>query len=186
MNKVKIPNYPMVCTAPVVLAGALVAGKPNYATIGAFGFVCEEPVFYISLKSTHHTTKGVRETGFFSVNLPSAGMLAKVDYCGKTTGGQTDKSGVFTSFYDEMSHAPMIAESPMNYLCKVIQTTSIKGFEVFFGEIAATFAREDCLTDGKPDPIKISPPVLVGPAYYSLGETLGRAFQIPQAESKRR
>jgi len=184
MNKISIPNYPMVCTSPVVLAGALVDGKPNYTTIGAFGFVCEKPVFYISLKNSHHTTKGVRETGFFSVNLPSAAMIAKVDYCGKTSGNDTDKSSVFTSFYDDCGNAPMIEEAPMNYLCKVIQTTEVKGFEVFFGEIIATFVNEDCLSDGKPDATKINPTLLLGFGYYGLGELLGRPFQVSQTQTE--
>jgi len=55
VEKVKIKNYPMVSPAPTVLIGADVNGKPNYATVGAFGVVCLEPVFYISLKSTHYT-----------------------------------------------------------------------------------------------------------------------------------
>jgi hypothetical protein len=33
MNKINIPNYPMVCTSPVMLAGALVDGKPDAAKI---------------------------------------------------------------------------------------------------------------------------------------------------------
>ena len=44
MSKVKVKNYPMVSPTPVVLAGAEVGGRPNYAAVGAFGVVCIEPV----------------------------------------------------------------------------------------------------------------------------------------------
>jgi flavin reductase (DIM6/NTAB) family NADH-FMN oxidoreductase RutF len=73
----------------------------------------------------------------------------------------------------------MIEEAPMNYLCKVIQTTAVNGFEVFFGEIVATFVSKSCLTNGKPDAAKINPTMLMGFGYYSLGELLGRPFQVP-------
>jgi hypothetical protein len=53
----KIKNYP-VGPFPTVLAGADVNGKPNYATAGACGVVCMEPILYVSLKITHYTTRG--------------------------------------------------------------------------------------------------------------------------------
>ena len=179
MNKICIPNYPMTNPAPAVLVGAQVDGKANYAAVGAFGFVCMDAVFYISLKNSHYTTKGILDTGFFSVNLPAPDMLAKLDYCGRVSGDKEDKSCVFTSFYDERGKAPLVGESPVNYLCKVIQTTEIKGFTVFFGEILATFIKEDCLTDGKPDPVKISPVFMMAARYYGLGPQLGDAFRVP-------
>lgn len=177
MEKIKIKNYPMVNPTPVVLVGADVNGKPNYATVGAFGVVCLEPIFYISLKSTHYTTTGVKENGYFSVNIPSIDMVPKTDYCGMVSGKSTDKSNLFTSFYDEHGKAPMISESPMNYLCKVIQSVPICGFEVFFGEIVSTFVNEQHLTDGIPDPLKINPTFLMGFNYYSLGQPAGGVFK---------
>ncbi|AET67226.1 conserved protein of DIM6/NTAB family [Desulfosporosinus orientis DSM 765] len=176
MEKVKIKNYPMVNPTPIVLAGADVNGKPNYATVGAFGVVCQGPIFYISLKDTHFTTIGVKENGYFSVNIPSVDMIQKTDYCGLVSGKTTDKSHLFSSFYDEIGKAPMISECPMNFLCKVIQTVPISGFEVFFGEIVSTFARENCLTDGVPDPLKINPTLGMGLSYYSLGPSVGAVF----------
>ncbi|HWR42217.1 flavin reductase family protein [Sporomusa sp.] len=120
MNKVKVPNRPFG-PFPTILAGADVMGKPNYVTVGACGVVSLQPVLYISLKSTHYTTIGVKENGFFSVNIPSADMVQKTDYCGVVSGKTTDKSKLFTAFYDELGKAPMISECPMNMLCKVIQ-----------------------------------------------------------------
>ncbi len=181
MNKIKINNYPMINPVPLVIVGAAVDGKPNYAAVGAFGLVCLAPIFYVSLKSSHHTTKGVIESGCFSVNLPTAALLAKTDYCGMISGKDTDKSKLFTPFYDELGNAPMIAESPMNYLCKVVKNVAIEGFEVFFGEIVATYAGKECMTDGKADPKKASPVLMMGPTYFELGEEIGKAFSMGKA-----
>jgi flavin reductase (DIM6/NTAB) family NADH-FMN oxidoreductase RutF len=177
MGKVKIKNYPMVSPTPIVLAGADVNGKPNYTTIGAFGVVCEGPIFYISLKDIHFSTIGVKENGYFSVNIPSVDMIQKTDYCGLVSGKTIDKSHLFSSFYYEIGKAPMISECPMNFLCKVIQTTSICGFEVFFGEIVLTFVNEDCLTDDVPDPLKINPTLAMGFNYYNLAQSVGAVFK---------
>lgn len=177
MPKIKIKNYPMINPTSIVLAGAEVNRKPNYTTIGAFGVVCEGPIFYISLKSTHHTTIGVKETGYFSVNIPSIDMIEKTDYCGMVSGKIADKSNLFTSFYDDLGNAPMISEAPMNFQCKVIENFSINGFDVFFGEIVSTFANDQCFTDGKLDPIKVSPTFLMGPNYFSIGQKVGNIFR---------
>ncbi|OPY55811.1 MAG: Flavoredoxin [Pelotomaculum sp. PtaU1.Bin035] len=177
MEKVKIKNYPMVSPAPTVLVGADVNGKPNYATVGAFGVVCLEPVFYISLKSTHYTTIGVKENGYFSINVPSADMVQITDYCGIISGKITDKSVVFTPFYDELEKAPMISECPLNFLCKIIQNVPICGFEVFFGEIVSTYLNKQCLTDDKPDPLKINPMIMMGTSYFDLGQAVGNVFK---------
>ncbi|HUW65067.1 MAG TPA: flavin reductase family protein [Spirochaetia bacterium] len=172
MEKVKIENRP-IGPFPAMLIGAAVNGRPNYATVGACGVVSLEPVLYVSLRRTHYTTAGVRENGYFSVNIPSADIVGKTDYCGLVSGHTTDKSNVFTSFYDELGKAPMSSECPVNILCKMIQSTSVSDFEMFFGEIVAVYVNEQCLTNGKPDPAKINPLILTGSGYWGLGQAAG-------------
>lgn len=176
MKKIKLANRP-VGPFPTILAGADVNGKPNYVTIGACGVVSLEPVLYISLKSTHYTTAGVKENGYFTVNIPSGEMVKKTDYCGVVSGRDVDKSKLFTSFYDDLGKAPMIKECSMNLLCKVINSVPMFGFEMFFGEIVAVYADERCLTDGKLDPLKVNPMIMMGATYFNLGQVVGQAFQ---------
>ncbi len=176
MEKIKIKNFPLG-PFPTILAGSDVDGRPNYATVGACGVVSLDPVLYISLKSTHYTTIGVREKGYFSVNIPSTDMVSKTDYCGIVSGKTTDKSLQFTSFYDKIGKAPLIKECPVNFLCKAIQTLPILGFEMFLGEIVATYVDQQCITDGKPDPAKINPMVIMGNHYWSIGSSVGTVFK---------
>lgn len=176
MGKVKLPNRPFG-PFPTVLAGAEVDGRPNYVTIGACGVVSLDAVLYISLKSTHFSTRGVKENGYFSVNIPSAEMVRITDYCGVVSGKDTDKSKLFTSFYNEIGKAPMIKECPMNFLCKVINSIQMFGFEMFFGEIVAVYANEQCLTEGKLDPLKVNPMLMMGESYYELGQVVGNLFK---------
>lgn len=176
MDKVKLPNRPFG-PFPTVLAGVEVNGRPNYVTVGACGVVSLNAVLYISLKSTHHSTKGVKDNGYFSVNIPSADMVKITDYCGVVSGRDTDKSKLFTSFYDDLGKAPMIQECPLNVLCKVINSIEMYGFEMFFGEIVAVYTNEQCLTEGNLDPLKVNPMIMMGASYYNLEQGVGDLFR---------
>jgi flavin reductase (DIM6/NTAB) family NADH-FMN oxidoreductase RutF/hemerythrin-like domain-containing protein len=175
-EKIKLVNYP-IGPFPTALAGVQIDDQPNYVTIGACGVVCQEPVLYMSLKETHYSTRGVKETGSFSLNIPSADLVQKTDYCGVVSGKDTDKSRVFTPFYDGRGQAPMIRECPLNFLCKVVQSIPVFGFEMFLGEIVAVYIDNQCLTEGKPDPQKINPMLMMGTHYYSLGSVVGAIYQ---------
>ena len=176
MAKVLLPKQP-VGPFPAILAGATVNGRPNYVTIGACGVVCQDPILYISLKASHYTTQGVLESGYFSVNLPATSLLTETDYCGLYSGTAVDKSTLFTPFYDEAGSAPMIVECPVNFACRVVRHLPVNDFEMFLGEITAVYADEACLTEGKIDPLKVDPIILMGTSYLSLGQRLGSVFR---------
>ena len=176
MKKIKVQNISFG-PFPTVIVGAEVEGTPNYATVGAYGIVSLKPILYVSLKSTHHTTVGVKKNGYFSINIPSSDLVKETDYCGIVSGKTVNKSEVFTSFYDELGNAPMAKECSMNYLCKVIKTIPMFDFEMFLGEIVAVYVNEDCLTEQKPDPIKINPIIMMNTSYCDLGKEVGNLFK---------
>ena len=175
MKKIKLNNQP-IGPFPAMLVGAVKDGKPTYTAVGAGGCACLEPVLCVSLKNTHYITEGIINTGYFSVNIPQTELVKELDYCGMVSGREVDKSSMFTSFYDEAGQAPMIEECSLSFLCKVCDSKEIRGFTMFFGEIAAVFANETCLTDGKPDPIKIDPIIMMGMSYCSLDSVVGMPF----------
>ena len=176
MSKKKIDNIPF---GPyiTVLVGATVNGKANYATVGAYGVVSQKPDLYMSLKNSHYTTQGVKDNGFFSVNIPPSHLVKKVDYCGTYSGTQIDKSKMFTSFYDKKGNAPMIEECAINYLCKVIKTIPIFDFTMFIGEIVTTYGNDECLENGRPNPLKVSPIVLMNTGYFNLDKKICSIFE---------
>ncbi len=71
----------------------------------------------------------------------------------------------------------MISDCPVNYLCKVTQTISIFDFTMFLGEIVAAYEKEDCLSDGKPDGLKVDPIVLMNNGYFDLKSRIGTIFK---------
>jgi len=171
--------------SPSVIAGALVNGKPNYLTLGSYGGMSiNPPIVYISVNKAHYSNAGIKENGYFSVNIPSEDLVLKMDYVGLVSGKDVDKSGVFTTFYGSVDKAPMIEECPANVLCKVLDMVDLPNNEVFIGEIVETYVNKDCVTDDKSDITKINPILLAGGKYCQLGSQCGNAFSDGKAMIK--
>ena len=175
MRKTKLENQ-AIGPFPAMLVGAMKNGKPTYTTVGAGGCACLEPVLCVSLKDTHYITDSITQNGYFSVNIPSTTLVKEIDFCGMVSGKGTDKSSLFNAFFDDAGNAPMIDECPLNFLCKVCDTKSIRGFTMFFGEIVAAYVNEDCIFAGKPDAAKIDPIIMMGMSYCSLDSVIGFPF----------
>lgn len=177
MDKVMVGKS-TVGASPAVIAGALVNGRANYITLGSFGGMSRNPpTVYISINKSHYTNSGIKETGYFSVNIPSTDLLEKTEYVGRVSGRDADKSGVFSAFYGSVNKAPMIEECPVNILCRLIDTVDLPKNEVFIGEIVETYVSGEFVVDGKPDVKKINPLILAGGNYWELGQIAGGAFQ---------
>src|SRR5512146_1532537 len=170
--------YPM----PTVLVGAAVAGKPNYLAVAYIGIAQHAPpMIAFAMSKTHHTAAGIRETGTFSVNIPTEEQVAVTDYCGLVSGRRVDKSALFTAFYGKLATAPMIAECPLNLECRVVRSLDFGGNnELLVGEIVAAYAEERFLTDGLPDIQKIRPIVfsMHDNNYWKVGEHLAGAWSV--------
>ena len=100
MSKVKIKVVPF--SVPICIAGSIINGKINYATYGCFGLLSPRPTTYVYIGSVepHYTNTGIKENGYFSINIPSVGQMQETDYVGLVSGRDTDKSTVFKSFSD--------------------------------------------------------------------------------------
>ncbi len=186
MEKVMIGKATVGAT-PAIIAGALVNGKPNYLAMGNYGGISPRPVpiIYLSMNKVHYTNTGIKENGYFSVNWPSKELVQKTDYVGLVSGKDTDKSSVFTSFYGTVKKAPMIAECPINILCKLIQTIDLPTQEIFIGEVVETYVAKDGLTNDKPDLKKLNPVLLGGGNYWDLGSKVGTSFSDGKALIKK-
>jgi len=173
----RIPAYPM----PVIILGANVRQKANFLTVVWFSMVnFKPPTIAVVLNKGHYTNAGIHENKTFSINIPSVEQLKATDYCSVVSGFDHDKSKIFEVFYGELNNAPMIAECPLNAECKVVQILQFGTHEVFLGEIAATHATDEILTNDRPDVAKIRPILysMYDNNYWKLGNTVGRAMHV--------
>ena len=182
--KAKIGAVPLVYPIPIVLAGANVAERPNFATLGDCGIMgIRPPLVYVSLHRDHFTTQGIFENGTFSVNLPTTGMLAVTDYCGIVSGREVDKAALFDVFYGELSSAPLIAECPVNLECRVVHEFAVQHRQVFVGEVVQAHVDEAYLVerDGRravADLTRLDPILYaLDNRYYRVSEAIGLGYQ---------
>jgi flavin reductase (DIM6/NTAB) family NADH-FMN oxidoreductase RutF len=186
--KLKLGAFPLLYPIPIVLAGATVAGRANFATIGQCGLMGVNPALvYISSGRDHHTNQGILENGTFSLNLPATDLLAVTDYCGTVSGREVDKSALFDVFYGELETAPMIRECPVNLECRVIQEFSVEHRQIFVGRVIQAHVDEAMVQErdgrqviaelGRLDPIIYA----LDNRYYRIGEPIGVGYRESRA-----
>jgi len=184
MAKVAIGARTLLYPLPSVLVGSDVDGKPNFSTYAWCGIVnSNPPMLSVAFRHQRHTLKGVKQTGTFSVNIPSVDLVKEADYCGLVSGRETDKVAdcKFNVFYGKLTNAPLINECPVNLECRVLHTLNLGSHEMVVGQIEEVHVTESCLTDGKPDVKKIKPFLwVIHPTneYWEFGNSIGGAFSI--------
>jgi flavin reductase (DIM6/NTAB) family NADH-FMN oxidoreductase RutF len=179
MKKVKLGPQTLMYPMPAVLVGTVVNEKPTFMTAAWCGIAASKPpAISVALQSVRYTLKGISANNTFSINIPSADLVEKVDYCGIYSGHRVDKSQIFKVDYGKLNTAPLIEECPVNLECQVIHSLELGSHILFIGEITETYVNDNCLTDKKADPAKIDPLIYTTGAqqYQRLGEVVGRAW----------
>jgi flavin reductase (DIM6/NTAB) family NADH-FMN oxidoreductase RutF len=182
MDKVKLGAKNCLYPLPTTLVGADVDGRPNYIAIAHVGVMALVHVS-LSMNKRHYTNAGIVENGTFSVNLPSAAMVEKTDYCGLVSGEQVDKGALFETFYGVLGTAPMIAECPVCMECALVKTVDMGTHDVFVGRIVETYCDEACLDDGVVDLGRVDPILFAmhDRSYWRVGERFAKAWQAGKA-----
>jgi flavin reductase (DIM6/NTAB) family NADH-FMN oxidoreductase RutF len=185
MEKTKIETgkgpSPILGAYPIVIVGAMVDGKADFATLAWTGVAASvPPTISIALQHHRHSLKGIRQNMAFSVNIPSTDQVKETDYCGLVSGAKADKVADchFKVFYGQLPNAPFIEQCPINHACEVVQILNLGSHELIIGKIVETHVSTECLTEGRPDVRKIKPLMYVGRGYCGVGEDLGAAFQV--------
>lgn len=188
MTKKTLGAKTMLYPMPSFLIGADIGGKANFLTAAWAGIACgEPPMVCVSIRESRYTMKGIRENKTFSVNVPSAEMAVKADYCGIVSGKKEDKTAIcgFNVFYGKTENAPLIEECPVNLECTLEQLIELGSHTLVIGRIKETHISDYCITNGKPDASKISPLIYMSSGkngeYYSLGKYIDEAFSCGKA-----
>ena len=179
MDKIAISTN-VFLPMPVVLIGAQADGRANFMPAGWCSRAnANPPMISVGINKLHFTSRGIQESGTFSVNIPSAALMEKTDYCGLVSGAAVDKSGVFTVCYGKLGTAPMIKECPVSMECLLISAIVLPTNIVFIGEITGAYADVAVIRKGMPDFSAIDPLLLTMPdnTYHTLGEPVGKAWK---------
>lgn len=181
MDKKRLGPQTLLYPMPAALVGTLVNNKPNFMTAAWCGIAAfKPPALTVGIQPVRYTLKGIQEHGTFSVNVPSADLVRKVDYCGIYSGTKKDKSQLFKTFYGSLESAPLIEECPVNLECTLKHSLDLGSHILVVGEIIETHVSKHCLTNGKADAEKIDPLIYITALqqYRRLGEFVAKAFDV--------
>jgi flavin reductase (DIM6/NTAB) family NADH-FMN oxidoreductase RutF len=180
MAKKSIKPTTALLFTPVVLVTCQDEGeKPNIITLAWVGVAnSDPPMISVAIRPGRHSHGIIKKTREFIVNLPTAGILKEMDFCGVASGSQVDKffETKLTPVAAEKLKAPLIKECPVNLECRVREVLSLGSHDLFLGEVVATHMDEEIQGEkGRVDIRKAQPFGFCPGAqeYWSLGEKLG-------------
>ncbi len=150
----------------------------NIITIAWTGTVCSDPpMCYISVRPERHSHALIRRTGEFVINLTTAALARQADWCGVRSGRDYNKfreMGLHAE-QGQVVKAPLIAESPLNIECRVVDIRPLGTHDMFLADVVAIDAEESLIdhTTGQFQLNHASPLAYSHGKYYALGEKLG-------------
>ena len=177
----------MLFPLPAALVVSGTGEKANIMTVAWLSMLSPQPPrIGLAIAPSRYTHELIRESGGFTVNLPSVWDVKKVDYCGIVSGRKVNKFQEcgFTAIAGSKGDIPIIAECPFNLECRVVEEVDLGGHSFFIGEILETHADADKLKDvaGKELPDMAAMDILAYSSqlreYWSMGEKIGDAFSI--------
>jgi flavin reductase (DIM6/NTAB) family NADH-FMN oxidoreductase RutF len=176
--KVKKKPYTGLFPCPVVLVTCLDSvGEPNIITLAWVGTACSEPpTIGLGIRPTRYSHKFIKNTKEFVVNIPTAKILKETDYCGVTSGKNTNKFSL-TKLTPEPAakvKPPLIRECPMNMECILKDVIPLGTHNLFLGEIVQVHIDQDILDEnGNIDFIKADPITYNQGEYWSTHKKIG-------------
>ena len=150
----------------------------NIITIGWTGTVCSDPpMCYISVRKERHSHGIISRTGEFVINLTTEQLAYATDWCGVKSGRDHNKFREMhlTPQPAQLVKAPLIAESPLNIECKVVEVKQLGSHDMFIANVVAVDAEEN-LIDKSTGAFQLNhadPLAYSHGKYYGLGEKLG-------------
>lgn len=156
----------------------------------AWGGICDYNKVALNLDESHKTVKNIMKRKAFTVSVATAELLKESDYFGMVSANKVkdkfDKTNL-TITKSTLVDAPIINEYPVTLECELFQTyNDDAGFRVV-GKILNVVASNNVLDkDGNIDINKVKPVLFdqVSNSYYSLGEYLGKAWNIGKEITK--
>ena len=145
----------LLCPVPAVMVTCGSGDNKNIITIAWTGIInSDPPITYVSVRKTRHSHDLISESGEFVINLVTENLLKAADYCGVKSGKNIDKfkeTGL-TAVPSKYLKCPLIAESPLNLECRVMEIREYPTHDMFIAEIVNIDVNEEIIDEkGKID-----------------------------------
>lgn len=177
-QKVIWPPSTQLAPVPAVLVGCGSAEADwNLITVAWTGIVCSKPpMLSVSVRPERHSHGLIRQSGEFTVNIPTAAMAADVDWCGVVSGREHRKFAErhLTPLAGSKVAAPLVAECPLGLECRVTQVLELGMHDLFLAEIVAVQVTESWINEsGRLELERAGLLSYVHGHYFGLGECIG-------------
>lgn len=177
MAKVKWRGGALTAPVPPVMVSCGTMEDSNIITVAWTGIVnTVPPKTYISVRPSRHSYNMIKESGEFVVNLTTANLVKKADYCGVYTGAKVDKftrCGLNKEAASELS-CPVIAESPLSLECRVTDVIELGSHHMFLADIVAVDVDEKLLDEkGRLRLERAGLAAYAHGEYFELGKKIG-------------
>lgn len=182
----------LLSPVPAVMVSCGDGEEKNIITIGWTGIInSDPPITYISVRKSRHSHHLIEKTGEFVINLTTEKLAFAADYCGVKSGRDVDKFKEMrlTPESADIVKCPMIAQSPINLECRVIEVKSYPTHDMFIAEIVAMHADDGIVNEkGKIDMSAAGLIAYVHGEYFGLKKApLGRfGYSVMKPKTKKR
>lgn len=182
----------LLSPVPAVMVSCGDGEEKNIITIGWTGIInSDPPITYISVRKSRHSHNIIEKTGEFVINLTTEKLAFAADYCGVKSGRDVDKfkEMKLTPESADIVKCPMIAQSPVNLECRVIEVKSYPTHDMFIAEIVAMHADDEIVNEkGKIDMSAAGLIAYVHGEYFGLKKApLGRfGYSVMKPKTKKR
>ena len=182
----------LLSPVPAVMVSCGDGEEKNIITIGWTGIInSDPPITYISVRKSRHSHHLIEKTGEFVINLTTEKLAFAADYCGVKSGRDVDKFKEMrlTPESADIVKCPMIAQSPINLECRVIEVKSFPTHDMFIAEIVAMHADDGIVNEkGKIDMSAAGLIAYVHGEYFGLKKApLGRfGYSVMKPKTKKR
>ena len=150
IEKVSLNPGTMLCPVPAVMVTCGNKEEKNIITIGWTGIInTKPPMTYISVRKSRYSHEIINREREFVINMTTEALAFATDYCGVKSGRDVDKfkEMKLTTAESEIVSCPMIAESPVNLECKVVEVREYPTHDMFIAEIVKIHVNKDLFDD---------------------------------------
>lgn len=177
MVKIKWRGGALTAPVPPVMVSCGSMEKSNIITVAWTGITnTVPPKTYISVRPSRYSYHLIKESGEFVINLTTADLIKRADYCGVYTGAKVDKFAKCGFGKEEASEVscPLIEESPLSLECKVTDIIELGSHHMFMADIVAVDVDESLVdAKGKLHLERAGLAAFAHGEYFELGKKIG-------------
>lgn len=185
--KRQLKNELLLYPCPVLLVTSRYNGMDNVFTVSWSGIASSHPEYItISIKTTRLSNLYIKESGFFTANIPNENLLNESDLCGNLSGRDNDKFALcnFTKVYRNDKKFVLIDECPISITCSVHSIINLGSHNLVIGKVLEKLIDNNISIENMH--LQLNPISYFRPNYYLLDKNILGYYGFSAKENNKR